>query len=99
MFSDLFIIFYRNCPANYTCIEGLGANPGKGYVSYDSFPAAMLTSLQVCTLDYWEIVFNSVSESIYFQNIRRHTLLTIKFVRTKIYDIKITFKCFLIYNN
>ncbi|XP_066927937.1 sodium channel protein 1 brain-like isoform X5 [Clytia hemisphaerica] len=49
-----------NCPDNYTCIPGIGENPGRGYVSYDSFPQAFLTSLQVCTLDYWEIVFNSV---------------------------------------
>ena len=61
LLNPSFICFNRNCPDNYTCIRGIGENPGRGYVSYDSFPQAFLTSLQVCTLDYWEIVFNSVS--------------------------------------
>ena len=61
LLNPSFIFFNRNCPDNYTCIRGIGENPGRGYVSYDSFPQAFLTSLQVCTLDYWEIVFNSVS--------------------------------------
>eukprot|EP00794_Sanderia_malayensis_P020464 gene20464-22480_t len=49
-----------NCPANYVCVKGAGTNPKDGYISYDNFLLAMLTSLQVCTLDYWESVYNSV---------------------------------------
>ena len=36
-----------------------------GYINYDNFLSAMLTSLQVCTLDNWEIVFNSVSSLLH----------------------------------
>ncbi|XP_057317031.1 sodium channel protein 60E-like isoform X2 [Hydractinia symbiolongicarpus] len=49
-----------NCPSGYTCTPGIGENPNQGYVNYDNFLSALLTSLQVCTLDYWESVYNSV---------------------------------------
>ena len=52
--------FFRNCPANYVCVKGAGPNPKYGYIGYDDFLLAMLTTLQVCTLDYWESVYNSV---------------------------------------
>jgi len=41
-----------NCPAEYVCVKGAGPNPKYGYIGYDDFLLAMLTTLQVCTLDY-----------------------------------------------
>ena len=50
----------RTCEEGWTCVPNVAANNDK-YVNYDNFFYAMLTSMQVCTLDYWEVVFNSVS--------------------------------------
>ena len=66
----------RNCPTagkkdgngdtvdkSYMCIEGVAEKNPFTYISYDNFLDAMLTSLQVCTLDFWESVYNSVSDT------------------------------------
>ncbi|XP_065662159.1 sodium channel protein type 9 subunit alpha isoform X5 [Hydra vulgaris] len=47
------------CEEGWTCVPDVAPNNDK-YVNYDNFFYAMLTSMQVCTLDYWEVVFNSV---------------------------------------
>eukprot|EP00795_Rhopilema_esculentum_P002961 gene2961-1213_t len=49
-----------NCIQGYVCVAEAGPNPKFGYIGYDNFVLAMLTSLQVCTLDYWESVYDSV---------------------------------------
>ena len=56
-----YVLYCRRCPSKYVCVKGAGENPKYGFISYDNFYIAMLTSLQVCTLDYWESVYNSVS--------------------------------------
>ena len=38
-----------------------GPNPLSEYISYDNFGWALLTSLQLVTMDYWESIYNSVS--------------------------------------
>ena len=38
-----------------------GPNPLSRYISYDNFGWALLTSLQLVTMDYWESIYNSVS--------------------------------------
>jgi len=38
-----------------------GPNPISRYISYDNFGWALLTSLQLVTMDYWESIYNSVS--------------------------------------
>lgn len=38
-----------------------GPNPISEYISYDNFGWALLTSLQLVTMDYWESIYNSVS--------------------------------------
>ncbi|XP_074630746.1 sodium channel protein 1 brain-like isoform X1 [Acropora palmata] len=48
------------CPANYTCMPNTGPNPISRYISYDNFGWALLTSLQLVTMDYWESIYNSV---------------------------------------
>lgn len=50
---------YR-CPENYTCMPNTGDNPISEYISYDNFGWALLTSLQLVTMDYWESIYNSV---------------------------------------
>lgn len=52
---------YSPCPANYTCMPNTGPNPISKYISYDNFGWALLTSLQLVTMDYWESIYNSVS--------------------------------------
>lgn len=66
--------FAWKCPLNFEegdfvddhfiesrCLPFVGKNPiNDGYISYDNFGSAMLTSLQVCTLDYWESVYNAI---------------------------------------
>ena len=63
----LYLFDNRKCESGYICVPNVGKNPGKnyGYINYDNFLSAMLTSLQVCTLDYWESVFNSVSSLLH----------------------------------
>ncbi|XP_068681874.1 sodium channel protein 1 brain-like isoform X2 [Montipora foliosa] len=48
------------CPENYTCLPDTGPNPWSQYISYDHFGWALLTSLQLVTMDYWESIYNSV---------------------------------------
>ena len=41
-----------------------GPNPISEYISYDNFGWALLTSLQLVTMDYWESIYNSVSRGL-----------------------------------
>lgn len=56
-----FLLCCRHCPMNYTCIR-VGENPNHGYTNFDNFLWSMLTTFQLITLDYWENVYNMVSE-------------------------------------
>lgn len=58
----------RQCPSSFD-IDGLsynvvcmhvGPNPNFGYTNFDSFGAAVMTTFQVMTLDFWEDVYNNV---------------------------------------
>lgn len=51
----------RHCPITHTCLC-TGDNPNHGYTSFDNFLWSMLTTFQLITLDYWENVYNMVSE-------------------------------------
>ena len=42
-----------------------GPNPISKYISYDNFGWALLTSLQLVTMDYWESIYNSVSSCLF----------------------------------
>ena len=55
----LFLI-YRACPSNYTCFSDVGDNPNHGYTSFDTFPWALLCTIQLVTADYWENVYEYV---------------------------------------
>ena len=56
------ICAHSQCPENYTCMPNTGDNPISEYISYDNFGWALLTSLQLVTMDYWESIYNSVSK-------------------------------------
>lgn len=56
LFSD------RHCAANQSCLSHAGANPNYGYTSFDHFGWAIMTSFQLVTLDFWENVYNNVSD-------------------------------------
>ena len=51
----------RKCPGNYTCLRDTGPNFFNEFISYDNFLLALLNSLQLVTMDYWESIYNSVS--------------------------------------
>ncbi|XP_065060331.1 sodium channel protein 1 brain-like isoform X2 [Rhopilema esculentum] len=53
----------RLCPENYTCFRDIGENPNYGYTSFDHFGWALLTSVQLVTMDYWENVYFHVISS------------------------------------
>ncbi|KAJ4920827.1 hypothetical protein JOQ06_003398, partial [Pogonophryne albipinna] len=50
------------CPEGYVCLKA-GRNPNYGYTSYDSFGWAFLTLFRLMTQDFWENLFQLVSDS------------------------------------
>ena len=56
----------RSCPTNYTCFPNVGDSPNHGYTSFDTFPLAVLSTIQLVTADYWENIYEHVSFSIRF---------------------------------
>jgi len=50
----------QQCPDDYVCLGDIGENPRWGFVSFDHFGWAMLTSFQLMTLDFWEDTYNKV---------------------------------------
>lgn len=53
-----------HCAANQSCLPDTGSNPNFGYTSFDHFGWAILTSLQLVTLDFWENVYNNILYTI-----------------------------------
>lgn len=51
---------FRVCPENYICLK-VGRNPNYGYTSYDSFGWAFLALFRLMTQDFWENLFQLVS--------------------------------------
>ena len=45
------------CPEPYTCLPGIGSNPNFGFTNYDNFAWALIVTIQVVTLDFWEDVY------------------------------------------
>ena len=60
--DNIFFRVPRPCPAGHVCIPGLGSNPNFGFTNFDTFPWSMLTTFQLITLDYWENIYNMVSQ-------------------------------------
>ncbi len=52
---------FRACPLGFTCLPHVGDNPNFGFTSFDNLLWSMLTTFQLITLDYWENVYNMVS--------------------------------------
>ena len=44
-------------------MKDIGENPNYGYTSFDHFGWALLTSVQLVTMDYWENVYFHVRVS------------------------------------
>lgn len=59
---QFYIFKFRSCPHGYTCLGSIGGNPNFGFTSFDNLLWSMLTTFQLITLDYWENVYNMVSE-------------------------------------
>ncbi|XP_028398945.1 sodium channel protein 60E-like isoform X2 [Dendronephthya gigantea] len=59
----------RSCPANYTCFSDIGDNPNHGYTSFDTFPWALLCTVQLVTADYWENVYEYIIASTGFWSV------------------------------
>lgn len=51
---------FRVCPERYICLK-VGRNPNYGYTSYDSFGWAFLALFRLMTQDFWEDLFQLVS--------------------------------------
>lgn len=51
---------YRVCPEGYVCLKA-GRNPNYDYTSYDSFGWAFLSLFRLMTQDFWENLFQLVS--------------------------------------
>jgi len=49
-----------SCPPTYNCIES-SSNPNYGYTNYDNFGSALLCSFRLMTQDYWENLYQMVS--------------------------------------
>lgn len=62
----VFVLLYRHCSANHSCLPDAGPNPNYGYTSFDHFGWAIMTSFQLVTLDFWENVYNNVSYLKFF---------------------------------
>ncbi|CAG5115372.1 unnamed protein product, partial [Candidula unifasciata] len=48
------------CPIGYLCLPDVGDNPRNGFLSFDNFGWALLSSFQLITLDYWEDIYNKI---------------------------------------
>lgn len=53
----------RVCPDGYVCMKA-GRNPNYGYTSYDTFGWAFLALFRLMTQDFWENLFQLVSNSL-----------------------------------
>ncbi|XP_067130873.1 sodium channel protein 1 brain-like [Centruroides vittatus] len=53
----------RLCPKNYTCLPDIGDNPNHGYTNFDSYGWAVLNTLQLITLDFWEDIYNKIIDA------------------------------------
>ncbi|NWX24747.1 SCN5A protein, partial [Aegotheles bennettii] len=54
--GPLFIITFRICPPDYTCLK-TGPNPDYGFTSFDTFGWAFLSLFRLMTQDYWERLY------------------------------------------
>ena len=54
---------FRSCPHGFLCLGSIGENPNYGFTSFDNLLWSMLTTFQLITLDYWENVYNMVSNN------------------------------------
>lgn len=54
---------FRVCPDGYICMKA-GRNPNYGYTSYDTFGWAFLALFRLMTQDFWENLFQLVSNSM-----------------------------------
>ena len=59
-FNLIYSLSFRSCPINYTCFSNIGDNPNHGYTNFDSFPWALVSTIQLVTADYWENVYEYV---------------------------------------
>lgn len=50
----------RQCPADYTCIQGFGKNPNYGYTNFDTFGWSLLSAFRLMTQDAWEALYQMV---------------------------------------
>jgi hypothetical protein len=57
----LYVLTSSRCPENYTC-HAVGDNPNYGYTSFDNFGFALLCAFRLMTQDYWENLYQMVSE-------------------------------------
>ena len=48
---------------NYTCLQGFGGNPNYNYTSFDSFGWALLSAFRLMTQDFWESLYQQVSDT------------------------------------
>lgn len=60
---DMMMAFFRVCPEGYVCLKA-GRNPNYGYTSYDTFGWAFLALFRLMTQDFWENLFQLVSNSL-----------------------------------
>ena len=61
------IFSISSCPVNYTCLENVGPNPNDGYTSFDNIGWALLMAFQILTMDYWENLYNKVTNWRFYQ--------------------------------
>lgn len=54
---------FRVCPEGYICLKA-GRNPNYGYTSYDTFGWAFLALFRLMTQDFWENLFQLVSNGL-----------------------------------
>lgn len=54
--------FLRQCPEGYQCMKA-GRNPNYGYTSFDTFSWAFLALFRLMTQDYWENLYQLVSNA------------------------------------
>lgn len=57
--------FLRQCPEGYQCMKA-GRNPNYGYTSFDTFSWAFLALFRLMTQDYWENLYQLVSNTSFF---------------------------------
>lgn len=62
-FESFGVFSFRQCSADYICMQGIGENPNYGFTNFDTFGWAFLSAFRLMTQDYWESLYQMILRS------------------------------------